>query len=264
MSSRSHHFGDIQRRVVRTLLAIVAIILVIGTPLVLLDELRLNVAHTLNLAPGKDTEQLFDADDNATLVVLPLGDYDGTGQERYTYRAQYLAQPVTDGTGLTNIETDETITIPQTELDFIAADGEGHHVLFRGPGADGAGEVSTLVTVANGTTEAIAEGETPAIPGDWETPTWSKTVGLCDRYSPASLYVACFNRADAASYLAGDWQIDVQIFGDFRNVEPVYRGSGFLPILGWANDDTWLYFQNEKGIWRIEIPESIQNAQSSE
>lgn len=264
MSTSSHHVDAIQRRVVRTLIVLVAIVLVIAVPLVLMDDLRLNIAHTLNLAPGKEAEQLFGADDDATLVVLPLGDYDGIGQERYAYKAQYLAQPVAEGTELTDIETDQTITLPQSELDFIASDDDGHHVLFRGPATDGTGEVSTLVTVSDGSTEAIPEGETPDIPGDWETPTWSKTVGRCDRYSPDSLYVACFNRADAANYLAGDWQIDVHIYGDFDIVEPVYRGAGFLPILGWAHDDTWLYFQNENGISRIEIPESIQEQQRTE
>lgn len=259
MSTNAHHVNHIQRRFVKTLLLIVAVVLVIAVPLVVSSELRLNVAHALNLAPGDEAEQLFDADDNATLVVLPLGDYDGTGLERYAYKAQFLARPLAEGTEVTDIETGRTLTIPQGDIDFIAADPDGQHVLFRGPDVNGEGEVSTLVTIADGSTEAIAKNELPDIPGDWEMPVWAKTVGLCDRYSPEGTYIACFTRAAGATYFAGDWQIDVQMYGDFQDSEPVYRGLGFLPILGWAHGDTWLYFQNERGIWRIEIPESLQN-----
>jgi hypothetical protein len=101
----------------------------------------------------------------------------------------------------------------------------------------------------------------PDLPGDWQTPTWEKVTGSCDRISPERTYIACFNRPDAARYLAGDWQIDVQVYGEYGVSAPVYRGGGFLPILGFAHQDTWLYFQNETGVYRIEIPRSLQERQ---
>jgi hypothetical protein len=52
--------------------------------------------------------------------------------------------------------------------------------------------------------------------------------------------------------------VDIQLYGDYQVVEPVYRGAGFLPMLGFAHQDTWIYLQNEKGIWRVEVPEGMQ------
>jgi hypothetical protein len=259
VSTGSHFSHDLQRKVVRTLIAITLLVVVVGVPLVVLDDIRLNVAQQLGLAPGRDAEQLADAGDGATLVVLPLGDYDGVGRERYRYKAEFIGLPVDGGTKLTDIETDETLTVPLAELEFIASNADGSHVLFRGPAFDSGDEVAVLVDTESMTMESLPDGRaTPAIEGDWETPTWAKTTGLCDRYSPEQRFVACFNRADAASYLAGDWQVDIQLYGDYQVVEPAYRGAGFLPMLGFAHQDTWIYLQNENGIWRVEVPESMQ------
>jgi hypothetical protein len=259
VSTNSHFSREVQRKFVRSLLAIGAILLIVGVPLVIMDELRLDVAQQLGLAPGRNAEKLADADDGATLVVLPWGDYSGVGQERYRYKAEFIARPAEGGTELTDIDTDQVLTIPLTSLDFIASDADGKHALFRGPSVDTRSESAVLVDIEAMTVEMLPDGlATPAIDGDWETPTWAKTPGLCDRYSPEEKFVACFNRADAASYLAGDWQIDVQLYGNYKVVEPVYRGAGFLPMLGFAHHDTWIYLQNENGIWRVEIPESLQ------
>lgn len=259
MSSSSFHTQHIQRRVIRILIAAAILLTLIATPLILFDELRLDIAHELGLAPGKDAEKLADGDDGAVLVVLPLGDYQGVGREQYRYEAAYIARPSDTGYTLTDIETDATIDVPLSELSFIAADSEGEHILFRGPTSDGGGESAALVTRDDATAEVLPEGQdAPDLPGDWETPVWAKVVGTCDRVSPHERFIACFNRAEIINYLAGDWQVDVQLFGDFQVSEPVYRGLGFRPILGFAHDDTWLYFQNETGIYRIEIPQSLQ------
>lgn len=240
----------------RILLVLAAIFLLVAIPLVVNDELRLNTAQTLGLAPGKGAERLAEGDDGATLVVIPLAE-DMTDRERYRYAARFIAKPDAAGLRIADIESDRETTIPLVELDFIAASDDGAHVLFRGPDAAGDPQ-AVLMESEDLSVEVLPEHDaTPEIEGNWETPTWAKTTGICDRFSPERKFVACFNRADAASYLAGDWQIDVQLFGDFRIVEPVYRGTGFLPIIGFAHDDTWLYFQNETGIWRIEIPEEL-------
>lgn len=259
MSGSSHFSRDTQRKFMIALAAIAAIIVVLGVPLVLFGNLRLNAAHQLGLAPGEDAEQLADGDDGATLIVLPLGDYEGAGRERYRYKAQYLARPTDGGIELSDIESRRTLILPLEELAFIAADAEGAQVLFRGPGTGGDDDTAILVDTAALTAHPLPKGkEAPDIEGDWTTPVWEKSTGPCDYYSPQWKFAACFNRADAASYLAGDWQIDIQLYGTYGVEEPVYRGRGFLPILGWAHDDTWLYFQNEVGIWRIEVPEGLQ------
>lgn len=260
MSTTSHHTQSTQRKVVTTLLVITALIVVIAVPLVLSNSLRLDVAHRLGLAPGRGAEQIADGDDGASLVVIPLGNDAGSGQRRYQYKAQYIARPTEAGTELTDIESGTVLTIPLKELEFVAANADGAHVLFRGPDAGSGDEIAFLVDTARQSAERLPQGQdAPEIDGDWDTPVWAKTQGPCDRYSPGKKFVACFNRADAASYLAGDWQIDIQLYGNYEVSEPVYRGAGFLPILGWAHQDTWIYFQNELGIWRIEIPENLQS-----
>jgi hypothetical protein len=260
VSSSSIHNQHIQRRVVRFLLAVTAIVVVIGVPLVVMDQQRLEIAQQLGLAPGRDAEKLADGDEGAVLIVVPLGEYTGVGRERYAYRAMYIARPASKGMSLTNIETDASIDVPLQRLDFIAADSDGAHILFRGPSVDDASaDRAVLLETASDQTQLLAEGQqAPDLPGDWETPIWEKVTGSCDRISPHQKYIACFNRADAASYLAGDWQVDVQLFGDFEVSKAVYRGMGFLPILGFAHEDNWLYFQNETGIYRIEIPASLR------
>jgi hypothetical protein len=254
---RSHTVKSIQRRVIIATLSLAVIALLIGVPLVIDGDLRLNVAHRLHLAPGWDAERIASSDDGVTLVVLPLEPVDGMLKDRYRYKAQYLARPEGDGTLLSEIGTDRTLSIPLRDFDFIAADPDGAHVLFREGGAEGAA-TAVLVDVDTNTATTLPEGQTaPDLPGDWTTPVWEKTTGRCDRFSVTGRYIACFNRADLASYLAGDWQIDVQVTGDFRRSAPAYRGAGFLPIVGWASDDSALYLQNEKGIWRVPRPADL-------
>lgn len=257
--NRSHSVATIQRRVTVASVVIAIIALLIGTPLIVNGELRLDVAHRLHLAPGWDAEQIADGDAGETLIVVPLPHpLMETGRKVYRYRALYLASPVADGLELSEIDSSRTLNIPVREFDLIAADDEGTYVFFRGTDPSGA-DTAVLVDVAAATATVLPKGQTvPDRPGDWETPVWEKTVGSCDRYSVSGTLLACFNSADAASYFAGDWQVDVQVYGDFERTRAVYRGSGFLPVLGWAQDDTQLYLQNEKGIWRVPVPEDLR------
>ena len=258
--NRSHTVASIQRRVILASIVIGVISLALGVPLIVNGDLRLDVAHRLHLAPGWEAEQIADGDAGETLVVVPLPHpLMETGRELYRYRALYLASPVADGLELTEIDTGRTLTIPIGEFTLIAADNDGTHVLFRGTDPSGK-DTAVLVDVAAGRGTVLPDGQTtPDLPGDWETPVWEKTIGSCDRYSVSGKLLACFNRADAASYFAGDWQVDVQVYGDFERVEPVYRGAGFLPILGWAHDDADIYLQNEKGIWRVPVPNDLRD-----
>ena len=260
MSSTSFHTQHIQRRFIRIVLAVAAIVLLVGAPLLLLEELRLDIAHQMNLAPGKDAEKLADGDEGAVLVILPLGEYHGEGREQYAYAAAYIARPSTAGMTLTDIETEAAIDVPLTELTFTAADSEGENILFRGPATEDSGTQRAVLVnrpAASATTLPDAEA-TPDLPGDWETETWAKVTGACDRASPNKRFIACFNRAEIVNYFAGDWQVDVQVFGDFKVSEPVYRGLGLWPVLGFAHGDDWLYFQNDQGIYRIELPQSLR------
>ena len=265
MSSSSFQYHHLQRRVIRIVAVFAVLAAVIGIPLMIFDQQRLDIAHDLGLVPGKDAEKLAEGDEGATLIVVPLGEYSGIGRERYSYRAMYIARPSAKGMTLTDIESGATVDVPLRELDHIAADSDGAHILFRGPWEEEpSADRAVVLDTTTDAVDVLPEGqESPDLPGDWETQTWQKVTGTCDRVSPLHHFIACFNRADAASYLAGDWQIDVQVYGDFEASEPVSRGIGFLPFLGFAHDDTWLYFQNETGIYRIEIPHSLQERQAA-
>ena len=254
---RSHTVKSVQKRVIIATLALAVVVLLIGAPLVIDGDLRLNVAHRLHLAPGWNAEQIASADDGVTLVVLPLEPVEGMLKDRYRYKAQYLARPAGDDMVLSEIGSDRTLNLSLRDFDFVAADPDGAHVLFRGSNAQGTA-TAVLVDVAANSASTLPAGQTePDLPGDWATPVWDKTTGRCDRFSVTGRYIACFNRADLASYLAGDWQIDIQVTGDFRRSKPAYRGAGFLPIVGWASDDSALYLQNEKGIWRVPRPADL-------
>lgn len=256
MSSPDHHHRTIQQRVVRSLLIVAAIVLAIAIPLVINDDLRYDLAMRFNLIPGQEAEQLTQPDDGSFLVVVPIEGTTGAGETRLFYRAQFIGRPAGGSTDLTEIDSGEVVTIPLREVDFIAADPTGAHVLMRGPD----GGQAVLIDTGDLAVEELPEGEVaPDLPGDWETPVWASAAGLCDRFSPEKKFIACFKRADAASYLAGDWQIDIQLYGDYTVTEPVYRGQGFLlPMVGFAHDDRWLYFQSIDGIWRVEVPEDLQ------
>lgn len=262
MGSQAHHTRSIQRKVIASLVIVTVVVLAVGIPFAVNDDLRLNVARQLSLVPGSEAEHLTGADEDATLVVVPIHGQANNDKPRILYRAQFIGRPVAEGTELTDIDRDTRLTIPISDILFIAADPEGEHVLFQGDGA--LGERTVVVDVDRLTAETLPEGQTePDIAGDWDVPIWETFAGLCDRYSPEKKYIACFKRSDAASYLAGDWQIDIQLYGNFNEVEPVFRGEGFLvPIVGFAHDDSWLYFQGETGIWRVEVPENLQEMAS--
>ena len=256
-----HHHRSLQRRLMISAGIVVLIALLIGVPLVVNNDLRYDLAMKANLIPGKDAEVIADADDGALLIVIPLDNGEANGTSPWLYRAQFIAWPNDRGSELENLETGEQTQVPLSSIDFTSANSDGSLMLMRGEAAD-TGEPAAFTIEPE--TMAIEQLETadavPDFPGDWQTPTWEKTRGMCNRPSPNKRYVGCFERSDAASYLAGDWQLSLQYWGDYELVEPIYRGQGFLPWVGFAHDDTVIYLQNELSIVRIEVPGSVQQA----
>jgi len=251
-----HYHKSLQRRLLIALGVIVALVLLVGVPLTVNDDLRLDVALRSGLVPGRDAEKLTDADDGALLVVVPLNNGNAEGTSPWLYRAQFIAWPNAGGNELENLGTRERVHLPLASIEFWSANADGSLILMRGPLAE-TGEMAAF-TVAPGTmtvTQLPSADAVPDGPGDWATPSWEKTAGMCNRPSEQKRFVGCFTRADGASYLAGDWQLNVQIWGNFEIVHPLYRGQGFLPWMGFAEDDTVVYLQNELGIVRIEIPD---------
>ena len=230
----------------------------VGVPLAVNDDLRYNLALQTNVAPGKDATWLADEDDGALLIVVPLENGDADGTSPWLYRAQFIAWPSDAGNEIENLENGQRAQLPLSSIDFTSANADGSIVLLRGVHKDTGNPAAFTIDPHEMAIEQLATADAvPDAPGDWETPTWEKTRGTCNRPSPGKRFIGCFNRADTASYLAGDWQFDLQIWGDFESVEPLFRGQGFLPWVGFAQDDTVVYLQNERGIVRIDVPESI-------
>ena len=67
-----HHHKTLQRRLIIALGVVVALVLLIGVPITVNDDLRLDLALRTGLVPGKDAEQLTNADDGALLVAVSL------------------------------------------------------------------------------------------------------------------------------------------------------------------------------------------------
>lgn len=259
-----HYHKSIQRRVMFAAGIFVVLGLLIGLPLTVNDDLRYDLALRTNIAPGGDAEWLSDADDGALLIVLPLDHGDANGPSPWLYQAQFIAWPNEQGNELENLETGERVQIPVATIDFSSSNSDGSLVLLRGIGMENNAPRAFTIDPATMVVQELPGGDSvPDAPGDWMTPTWEKVKGMCNRPSPNKRFVGCFTRASTSSYFAGDWQFDVQTWGDFEEVEPVFRGQGFLPSVGFAQDDTVVYMQNERGIVRVNIPEeALQNAPS--
>ncbi len=255
--SRSHLNTSFQRRFLRIFLGVAAIVILALVPLILMPGLRLDIAHRFDLAPGAGIEQVAAASDGVELIVAPIEIQRPNSRPQYRFRAVYLARERTGGVELTSIDTGAIVIVPLEAYDFVAAAPDATTILLRDE-RDPAAPKGVLVDVASGSlTPLPSESPYPDVPGRWTDPVWSRTIGNCDGISPNASYIACFQNPALASYLAGDWQLDVHIYGDVEREISVYRGEGFRPFVGWSNDDRWLYFQNEHGIWRASVTEDM-------
>ncbi len=227
--------------------------LVVSVPLIVFAQFRLDLAYRFGLAPGEGVVQIAHSADGVTLIVIPFKLANETARDPYRNRAQFLASRTDHGTDLLSLTTNHTIHIPLSSLDFIAASDDGEHVLIR-EGTPPAGARSVLIDVPReAVTELPSGSAVPNIPGDWKTPVWQKSAERCGPRSVTGKYIACFPSPAFAAYLAGDWQLDLQLYGNYRMKQGVFRGRGFLPTVGFNLDDSLVYFQNERGIWRATI-----------
>jgi hypothetical protein len=121
---------------------------------------------------------------------------------------------------------------------------------LRGP--DGAVMVDVA---ANAVVEQLDTREEPHVTWDWQMPVWAEPTHLCDRVSNTGAWIGCFERPMLASYLAGDWQLNLEAYGRTDETHEVMRGLGFQPIIGFTADDAWLYVYNEYGIRRFDVAE---------
>lgn len=255
--SRSHLDKSFQRRFLQVFLVVSALVILLAIPLVAKPELRLEIAHRFDLVPGADIEKMAGRNDGVDLIVAPVEIQRTSNRPQYRFRAIYLARETSGGITLTSVDTGDTISLPLESYDFVSAAPDATKLLFQDR-RDPAAVRGVMVDVASGSVaEMSTESPFPPLAGDWTAPVWSRTMGTCDGISPNAKYIACFQNPKLASYLAGDWELQVRVYGDVERKTAVYRGEGFRPFVGWSGDDRWLYFQNEEGIWRAEILDSM-------
>lgn len=253
MSANPQTHRRTQHRFRNAVIALAVLVAVIGIPMMVLSEQRLELGYRLGLVPGGDVQQVAGADDGQVLIVVPFRDPGDAYGSAYRQRAQYLARPSSTGMTLDDLSTGATIEIPLTGIDFIAANDDGSTILIR-QGSTPATAKSVVIDVATNAATELPQGTmSPDLPGDWTTPVWAKVGTQCGMRSVTSRYVACFPDPTLATYLFGDWQLDLQLYGDYRVSKPLFRGMGFVPSLGWTNDDQTIWFQNERGIWKIDL-----------
>lgn len=250
--SRSHLTKGVQRRFLWGFLIVTTVLIVVTIPLVVDGQLRLDLAHRFGLAPGRDIEQVAEPGDRTALITAPIVIERPRALPQYRFRALYLARETDEGYELTSIDNGATVSLALDSLDFIAASPDTSHLLIRDTEGERGGAV--LIDVASGTVTPLPSADSvPDLPGNWDVPVWAEDMGQCSGYSPNAVYIACFQNPQLASFLAGDWELQVRVYGDVEMVATLYRGLGFRPFIGWSNDDRWLYFQNEHGIWRAEV-----------
>ena len=228
--------------------------LVVLTPLLVSGELRLNLAHQLNLAPGDDVEQIAGKDDGITLIVAPIQATNDSGRPEFRFRAAFLASAGPNGVDIRYIDSGDQVTLPLEDYDFYSSSFDGSYVLMQDT-RDPSAIKGVLINLDTQTvTSMSAEQPYPVeLPGDWETAAWETTMGTCGGISPHAKFISCFQNPKLASFLAGDWELQVRVYGAANQVIPIFRGIGFRPWIGWSNDDSRLYFQNEEGIWMAPV-----------
>lgn len=248
--SRSHLDRSTQRRFKRLFLIGSAVLLLALTPLVVSGDLRLDLAHRMNLVPGGDIRQLAGGNDEVTLIIVPIQATSASGRDEVRFHAAFLADSAGPQVVLTSTDDGQSVTLPLQEFDFFSASHDGSHVLFQDTRDPQAIEgVLVRVDSLEATPMTADSPYPPNIPGDWETPSWQTSPGTCAGISPQASFISCFQNPKLATYLAGDWEIQVRVYGDADQVLPVYRGVGLRPWAGWTKDDSRLYFENEEGIW---------------
>jgi len=248
--SRSHFNRSTERRFKQVSITVAAVLGLLLTPLIISGDLRLELAHRFNLAAGRDIEQIAGANDNATLIVLPIQTTTPGGRTENRFRAAFIATDSADGVELVSIDDGSLVVLPLDSYDFWSNSFDGNHVLFQDTRTPDVvkGVLVNVNTLELTTMTADAHYPT-RIPGDWESASWETSMGSCHGASPNARYISCFQNPALPTFFAGDWELKVLVYGDADKSATIYRGLGVAPWVGWSNDDSRLYFQNEHGIW---------------
>jgi hypothetical protein len=249
--ARGYLHGRTQRRVKIGAIVAALVIALVAIPLISNSELRLEVFRRAGFVPKGEGELVADAGSGATLVVLPtVHAIEGTGRPQLRFLAAFITRPDADGMRLEPLNGGAAFTVPLTSYDLVSSSPKGSEMFMAGP------EGGVLIDVPGARVIAtLAPGETPDVDWDWRTAVWQQRTFICDRVSNTAAWIGCFVRPTASTWLAGDWQLDLERYGASRERHAVMRGLGFQPIIGFTADDAWLYLYNERGIRRFSVAE---------
>lgn len=249
--SRGHLHRGLQRKVVYAAIGISVVLVMILIPIMVNDELRLDVARRTGLVPSRQGELIASAETGATLIVIPTEhDIESTDRAELRFLAAFIMWPEGDSMRLQPLNGGGDLTVRVASHDLISASPDGSEMYIRGE------EQAVVIDVPG--SELIAElapDAEPDVPWDWRTAIWEHGAFICDRVSPNGTWIGCFPRPVLASYFAGDWHLDLHRYGNPDETHEVTRGLGFRPTIGFTADDAWLYIANEHGIRRFDVAE---------
>lgn len=247
--SRAHLHGSIQRKALAWFAIVVAILALLLVPIIVSEELRLDVARQLSLVPNQDGEMIADGDGGASLVVLPIAsELEGNDRTVYRHLAAYIAHSDnSEELRFEDLNGGGEVTVPFGEYDLISTSLDASQMFVAGPDGGALIDVTSSSLI-----ESLAPGDAPNVEWDWQTPIWEFGVGRCDKMSMGLEWIACFPGA-LTTHVVGDWQLRLLEFGNTENEHDVVRGLGFRPIVGFTADDEWVYIANERGIWRYNV-----------
>lgn len=244
----SHHYRGLQRRAI--IFSIIFSIVIVATlvPLIVNPQLRLDAGESLGIVPDAKREQLYSSAGGLELIVLVEEVPVQFSLPTRRYTAVYVADQSGANVVLHDLNVERTIDLPLKRYDQVSAAADRSAVLF----VDHSGQrpLAALVTVASGEVRPLPEGTTdPGIPGNWDEDIFTGGAG-CIGVSPKGDWVAC---AVGSVRVFGDWELRIHPAGHVEDEKALLRGLGSVPILGWAADESAIYLQNEKGIWKVPV-----------
>jgi hypothetical protein len=250
---QAHHHSREQRRAKRIAVALLLIVVVVGGAIVFFPDERLALGMRLGLVPGEDAEKLYDGGDPVELIVLATEVPKQFTLPELRYEAVFIAERTANLITLHDLNRTTDVVVPLDHYDLISASSDRSAIMFVDR-TSGSEAQAVLVTIATGQVEELPPGETdPGIPGDWNEDIGGTTF-TCDGVSPNATLIACISHGRAVSrFIFGRWEIRISPYGNLNEKESIYRGGGIDPVAGWSADERWIYFQNEKGTYRVEV-----------
>lgn len=249
----SHHVRSEQRRFLLVVVVVMVVLVALLTPVLLHSDLRLRIGHRLGWVPS-NAEQLYGEGEPVELIVLVEETPNPFSGPSRQYTAVYIAEWMERSIRLHDLIHGGTLDLPISRYDLIGGSNDHSALLFVDERAPG-GPEAVLVMVESGEVRPLPKGETePEIPGTWDEEVSFGNIG-CSGVSPDRERVACILHG-GTRMLFGDWELIVHPFGRSDRQTRLYRGLGSDPVVGWAADGDALYFQNERGLWRSELPET--------